>query len=76
MDGITFISRSVADELCNILDEYKLTIEGLDENVREMLQIVNDGRKSNRDYSPKVKVSTTYNCKTMEDLRKALSFTS
>ena len=73
MTGISFISRSVADELCIITDANPgCTLSGGSEDVEMMLEIVRKGRNSKRDYSSKAKVSMTFNCRTMDDLRKAL----
>lgn len=75
MSGVKFISRSVADELCNISDRFPaLKFDGMTDDVAMMLGIVRKGRGVKRDYTSKAKVSMTFNCKTMDDLRKALSF--
>lgn len=73
MSGVSFISRSVADELCNISDKYQgIKFIGMVEDIELMLSIVRKGRNSKRNFMSKAKVSITYNCKTMDDLRKAL----
>lgn len=73
MSDITFISRSVADELCNLCNKFpQLSLVGLSDNVDTMLKIVHKGRSMKREYKSKAKVSMTFNCKTMDDLRKAL----
>lgn len=73
MSGVTFISRSVADELCNISDRYNnVEFRGVYDDVNTMLSIVRKGRNVKRVYTSKAKISMTFNCKTMDDLRKAL----
>jgi hypothetical protein len=73
MSEVSFVSRSVADELCNVKDMYpSLRFVGMEEDVRTMLDIVQKGRRSKRDYTSKAKISVTVNCRTMDDLRKAL----
>lgn len=73
MSDITFISRSVADELCNISDKFtQISFANMSQDVEKMLTIVQNGRGVKREFASKAKVSITFNCKTMEDLRKAL----
>ena len=73
MSDITFISRSVADELCNLCNKFaQLSLIGMSDNVNTMLKIVIKGRSIKREYTSKAKVSMTFNCKTMDDLRNAL----
>lgn len=73
MRGVTFISRSVADELCNISDKFTdIKFTDITEDVDTMLSIVRKGRGTKREYSSKAKISVTYNCRTMDDLRNAL----
>lgn len=73
MSDVTFISRSVADELCNLCKEFThLSLIGLSDSVDTMLRIVIKGRSMKREYATKAKVSTTFNCRTMDDLRNAL----
>lgn len=73
LTGVNFISRSVADELCNISDRFpSITISGAANDLEEMLGIVRKGRNARREYASKAKISITYNCRTMDDLRKAL----
>lgn len=70
---VTFISRSVADELCNLPEKFPfLEFSGMNEEVEMMHNIVSKGRDVKRVYTSKAKVSVTYNCKTMEDLRNTL----
>lgn len=71
MSGISFISRSVADELCNITDKYPLRIEGMCEDVNTMIDVVAKSRSKSRSFESNAKISITVNCKTMDDLKKA-----
>lgn len=72
--NVEFLSRSAADELCNVADRFpSLLFSNLRENVEEMLAIVRRGRKAGRNHIPRPAVSTTYYCNTMQDLRNALS---
>ena len=73
MTGVTFISRSVADELCNIEDKFpNVKFVGVSQDVETMQNLVRKGRSTKRDHTSKAKVSITFNCKTMDDLRTAL----
>lgn len=73
MTDVSFISRSVADELCNISEKFPLIkFIGASEGVDTMLSVVRKGRSSKRNHSSKAKISVTFNCKTMDDLRNAL----
>ena len=50
-DGINFISRSFADELCNIIDDNKdkkFSFAGQIEEVRTMISMVQEGRRQER----------------------------
>lgn len=50
-DGINFISRSFADELCNIIDDNKdkkFSFVGQIEEVRTMILMVQEGRRQER----------------------------
>ena len=48
--GVTFISRSFTDELCNIMDCHKgeLELSNTSDLVRSMIETVSEGRKSKR----------------------------
>lgn len=71
--NVAFISRSVADELCNLIDAFSdITLSGMSDDVALMLELVKKGRGRKREYIAKPKVSVTYNCRTMDDLRNAL----
>lgn len=76
MSGVSFISRSVADELCNLTDKYpQLRFDGCSDDVYTMIDVVRKGRTKTRILDSNAKISTTVNCKTMDDLKKAfLSF--
>lgn len=73
---VLFISRSVADELCDILEQHKtLSVVNVCEKIGIMLEIVKKGRQMPRVYRRSPKKSITIRCETMEDVRKALSNT-
>ena len=47
--GVTFISRSFADELYNVMDEYKnITLTNEEKVVKSMLDAVSQSRRSKR----------------------------
>lgn len=72
-DNVSFISRSAADELCEILSAHPdIDVINLSEEVSTMIEIVKKGRASRRDLASKAKVSMTVNCRSMDDLRRAL----
>lgn len=72
--NVEFVSRSAADELCGISESHgSLEFLNMSDNVSEMMAIVGKGRKSGRGRIVKPTVSTTYYCRTMQDLRNALS---
>lgn len=48
MDNIQFISRSFADELCNMKEDLNVKLRNVSQLVQEMLNIVDEGRKKNR----------------------------
>ena len=71
--GVSFISRSAADELENILETYHdIEIFNVEPPIDQMLKIVKSGRSSERRNHSRVKRSTTYVCNTIEDVRQAL----
>ena len=46
---VTFVSRSFADELCNILDKFKnVELENMDHIVQSMIDAVKSGRTKKR----------------------------
>ncbi len=64
---VNFISRSVADELYNILSEYPLVkVSGLTNDVEMMFKVVSKGRREPRVYSPVN--ARIYHLKTMEEM--------
>lgn len=51
-ENVNFISRSVADEICNILKDYpSLSITGMTGDVEKMYMVVDEGRSKPRVYS-------------------------
>lgn len=72
MSGVSFVSRSAADELCNLTAKHpQLRLEGSSDDVNTMLDVVRKGRARTRVLDSNAKISTTVNCKTMDDLKKA-----
>ena len=57
-EGVVFISRSVADEICNLQSDYPdLQLTGMEGDVEKMYNVVNKGRKKAREYptmNPKI----------------------
>ena len=48
-NAVTFVSRSFADELCNILDKFKnVELENMDHIVQSMIDAVKSGRTKKR----------------------------
>lgn len=49
-NGVVFVSRSFADELCNIADSFgeRVTFINMSANVEEMISIVSESRKKTR----------------------------
>ena len=69
--GIQFITRSVADELCNLLaNREQITYTEMTGIVKEMYDIVRNSRIRTRVLSGN-KTNIRY-CKTMDEVRKAL----
>ena len=71
MDGITFVSRSVTDELCDMEENMKLDLLNMGEMVKNMHDIVSQSRKTIR--VEKTTVSNTYKCFTMDDLTRVFA---
>lgn len=69
---VLFVSRSVADEICNILQEYPLIrISGMTGDVKMMYDVVVRGRNSPREYSDvNAKV---YHLGTIKEMREFFS---
>ena len=66
MDGIVFISRSVADELCDMEEKKEVKIENTCDMVNNMLSVVKKTRKegrTNREAAPNV-----FKCESIEEL--------
>lgn len=71
LDGITFVSRSVADELCDMEETLNLDLLNMGEVVKNMHDIVSQSRKSVR---TEIKTQpNTYKCVTMEDVSKVFA---
>lgn len=72
--GVIFISRSVADELCNLLDDHPyLTVTGMERDVRMMYEVVVRGRNQPREYPPSnAKVYHLNTFKEMQDFFEAI----
>ncbi len=72
--GVEFISRSVADEICNLLADYpSLSISGMEGDVKSMFDLVMRSRKEPREYptlNAKVYHLKTY--KEMHDFFEAI----
>lgn len=65
--NVEFISRSVADEICNLLEDYPLlSITGMIGDVRKMYTVVVEGRSKPRVY-PEMKAEI-YHLKNMKEL--------
>ena len=70
---VSFISRSAADEVENILNNHPdIKLLNLSSDVAEIFSIVKAGRASNNRVHSRIKRSITYVCDSMEDVRKAL----
>ena len=71
MDGITFISRGVADELCDMEENMNLKLQNMSEAVSNMHDVVSLSRKSVR---AEIKTEPNiHKCETMEDLNRVFS---
>lgn len=65
--NVIFISRSVADELCNILLDYpSMHISGMEEDVEMMYKIVVKGRNQPREYP--TTNTQVYHLKSMKEM--------
>lgn len=70
--GVTFISRSFADELYNLLDDYKnISLAGMEDFVNSMYETVVQGRLSKRIFNHE-----TSEIKVCEDMGSLSSFLS
>lgn len=70
MQDVTFISRSVADEFCNLADELSVRFINTSEFVDNMLQVVLAGRNKHRQRD--TKDAQIIECKDMESLSAIL----
>lgn len=71
--GISFISRSVADELLNIIKDYtELELLNLQPEVKTMIEVVRKSRISNNRKINNAKIRTTYYCDTIDEVKNAL----
>ena len=72
--NISFVSRSVADEIWNLMDEYpSLTMKNIGNDVGKMLEVVKMGRASRGKSPNRVKRTTTIFCDTIDEVRQALT---
>ena len=72
--GVSFISRSFADELCNVVEErgdISISLSNLSELVSSMIQAVRNGRTDG-----KRKAMTESEVKEFEDMKSLESFLS
>lgn len=69
--GVEFISRSVADEICNLLVDYPgLAVSGMEGDVEMMYRVVVRGRNTPREFpSNDIKV---YHLRTMQEMSAVL----
>lgn len=69
--GVSFVSRSFADELCNIMDENKdVKLANETDFVKRMIDTVLSGRKRVRQRP--INEDRIVNCSTMEELKQVL----
>lgn len=66
LSGITFVSRSVADELCDMEEKLSLEISNMGEVVQNMHEVVSISRKIGR--TTRETSSNMYKCNTMEEV--------
>ena len=71
MQNVTFISRSVADEFCNLADEFSIRFVNSSELVDNMLQVVSTSRKNHR--VRESKDAQIIECKDLESLSAVLA---
>ena len=70
---VTFISRSAVDELLNLFEENTiLEIKNIQPEVELMMDVVKRGRINRKRNFNTAKVSTTFFCDNMEEVREAL----
>ena len=69
---VVFISRSVADEICNVIEDYpSASITGMNGDVQMMYTVVNRGRKMPRVYDEVT--AKVIHLKTIEDMNEFFS---
>lgn len=66
LSGITFVSRSVADELCDMEEKMPLNLSNMGDIVKNIHDVVKNSRKVGR--VAKETPSNTLKCNTMEDV--------
>lgn len=72
-ESVSFISRSVADELVKLREENKnIKFCGVGEEVERMIRVVEKGKMESRRRTSSNKICMMIYCNTMEDLKKAL----
>lgn len=69
LEGVTFVSRSVADELCVISETRNIELVGASGFPKSMIEIVSEGRSRKRE---RVYDSNVVECNTMEELSMLL----
>ena len=65
LSGVEFVSRSVADEFCNIMDKHEVVFINASVMVGNMMDIVKKGRGVERERSVDANI---IECKSMKDL--------
>lgn len=70
MEGISFVSRSVADEFCNMMSIYNIVFENMCSVVKKMIDIVRISRTEER--RRKVSDANIIECKDMSSLSEVL----
>lgn len=70
MDAVMFISRSVADELCNIKEAYNMELMHMNNIVANMISIVSEGRSKAR--KRKTSNANIIDCNSMDALSEIL----
>ena len=71
MNNVTFISRSVADEFCNLADDFTVRFINNSELVDNMLKVVAESRHKHR--LRDTKDAQIIECKDMESLSAVLT---
>lgn len=71
LTGIAFISRSFADEICNMIETHHVTLLNCTDIVRNMINIVSESRKHKR-----VRKSEHAEIKEFTDMKSLSAFLS